>query len=66
MLNTCKRLFETPRLAWLRHVRCSHSFWWYGPCERNWSRLQDPSLTYAEIAFAHRRAPVVQGFDEGW
>jgi hypothetical protein len=27
MLNTCKRLFETPRLAWLRHVRCSHSFW---------------------------------------
>jgi hypothetical protein len=22
MLDTYKRLFETPRLAWLRHVRC--------------------------------------------
>jgi hypothetical protein len=33
--------------------------------ERNRSRMQDPWLTYAEIAFAHRRAPVVQGFDEG-
>jgi hypothetical protein len=33
--------------------------------ERNRSRMQDPRLTYAEIAFAHRRAPVVQGFDEG-
>ena len=66
MLDACERLFETPCLTWLLHVRCASSpSGGIGPPRTGRSAGQVPSWWYAEIAFAHRPPAWCRGFDEG-
>jgi hypothetical protein len=62
MLDTCERLFETPRLEWLRHgLGSSQLLAISASGERDRIAVPDPWLMHAEIAFAHRRPRVVPG-----
>jgi hypothetical protein len=59
MLDTCERLFETPRLEWLLHVRCSSQLLAIWPPVNETNRRAGRVVGYAEIAFvfaAPRRA----------
>jgi hypothetical protein len=60
-LDTCERLFETPRLEWLRHVHCSSQRLAIWPPVNETDRRANPWLMYAEIALAHRPPRVVPG-----